>query len=120
MGQGIQKWLDEDPEKNNRADIFYTLKLWNSQCGYTEAKRAIKECLNEVKSLQYIDLLLIHSPLAGPKKRLETWKALQEAVDEGIVKSIGVLNYGVKHLEELLQWDQLKYKPVINQLESSP
>lgn len=120
VGQGISQWLEEDPVNNKREDIFYTSKLWNSECGYTNAKEAIDRCLQKVKQLGYIDLLLIHSPLAGPKKRLETWKALQEAVDQGIVKSIGVSNYGVQHLEQLLLWDELKYKPVVNQIEISP
>lgn len=120
VGQGIERWLQEDPETNKREDVFYTTKLWNSQNGYENAKRAIRECLEKVKPLGYIDLLLIHSPLSGPRRRLETWKAMQEAVDEGLVKSIGVSNYGIKHIEELLGWDQLRHKPVVNQIEISP
>lgn len=120
VGLGIQQWLKENPEENKREDVFYTTKLWNSQNGYSQAKHAIAECLEKVKSLGYIDLLLIHSPLSGPKKRLETYKAMQEAVDAGVVKSIGVSNYGKHHIEELLKWNQLKYKPVVNQIEISP
>ncbi|CDK28221.1 unnamed protein product [Kuraishia capsulata CBS 1993] len=116
-GEGISKWLDEG---NSREDVKYTTKLWNSENGYGNAKRAIKRCLEKVKQLGYIDLLLIHSPLEGPKMRLETYKAMQEAVDEGLVKSIGVSNYGIKHIDELLAWDGLKYKPVVNQIEISP
>lgn len=120
VGEGIYQWLQEDPKNNKREDVFYTTKLWNSQNGYQPAKQAIKECLQKVEKLGYIDLLLIHSPLSGSKKRLETYKAMQEAVDEGIVKSIGVSNYGQHHLEELLSWEGLKYKPVVNQIEISP
>lgn len=120
VGQGIVKWLKEDPKNNKRSDIFYTTKLWNSQCGYSRAKSAIDDCLNKVKELDYIDLLLIHSPLCGPERRLETWKAMQEAVDEGKVKNIGVSNYGVKHLQQLQNWSQLKYYPQVNQIEVSP
>lgn len=120
VGQGIQKWIKEDPQNNKREDIFYTTKLWNSECGYQNAKQAIDRCLAKVEGLKYIDLLLIHSPLCGPAKRLETWKALQEGVDAGIVRNIGVSNYGVKHLQELLDWKDLKYKPVVNQIEISP
>ncbi|CDF90269.1 related to 2,5-diketo-D-gluconic acid reductase A [Zygosaccharomyces bailii] len=119
VGDGISRWLKEDPS-HKREDVFYTTKLWNSQNGYSPAKKAIVECLNKVKGIGYIDLLLIHSPLSGPQKRLETWKAMQEAVDEGVVKSIGVSNYGKHHIEELLNWDQLKYPPVVNQIEISP
>ncbi|CEP63739.1 aldo-keto reductase superfamily protein LALA0_S09e01420g [Lachancea lanzarotensis] len=120
VGQGIHKWLQEDPSKNKRNDVFYTTKLWNSQNGYSNAKRAIKECLAKVEPLGYIDLLLIHSPLSGSRGRLETYKAMQEAVDQGIVRSIGVSNYGAHHVDELLAWPELKHKPVVNQIEISP
>lgn len=120
VGQGILDWIAEDPEHNKREDVFYTTKLWNSQNGYQQAKRAIKECLEKVKGLGYIDMLLIHSPLSGQRRRLETWKAMQEAVDAGIVKSIGVSNYGKHHIDELLNWDELTHKPVVNQIEISP
>lgn len=120
VGEGIHKWLQEDPAKNKREDVFYTTKLWNSQNGYAQAKKGISECLAQVKSLGYIDLLLIHSPLSGHKKRLETYKAMQEAVAAGTVKSIGVSNYGKHHIEELLNWKELVYKPVVNQIEISP
>ncbi|KAH3902516.1 aldo-keto reductase superfamily protein SCDLUD_000094 [Saccharomycodes ludwigii] len=120
VGEGISQWLNENPEVHKRESIFYTTKLWNNQCGYNEAKYAIKECLNKVKGLGYIDLLLIHSPLAGSLLRLETYRAMQEAVEEGIVKNIGVSNYGKHHIEELLNWSDLKIKPVVNQIEISP
>lgn len=117
VGQGIKQWLDEG---NPRDEIFYTTKLWNSQCGYKQAKAAIDQCLDDVKDLGYIDLLLIHSPLCGPQKRLETWKAMQEAVDDGKVKSIGVSNYGIQHISQLLNWDGLTHYPQVNQIEISP
>lgn len=120
VGEGILKWLKENPSSNKREDVFYTTKLWNSQNGYNNAKRAIQECFEKVEGLGYIDLLLIHSPLSGSRKRLETYKAMQEAVDKGIVRSIGVSNYGVHHIDELLNWNELKYKPVVNQIEISP
>lgn len=119
VGQGIQDWL-ESSEENKRSDVWYTTKLWNSECGYKQAKAAIKRCLEKVADLQYIDLLLIHSPLCGPVERLNTWRACQEAVDEGLVKSIGVSNYGKHHIEQLLLWDGLKYPPAVNQIEISP
>ncbi|SCV03448.1 LAME_0H10506g1_1 [Lachancea meyersii CBS 8951] len=120
VAQGIHQWLQEDPHNNKRSDVFYTTKLWNSQNGYSNAKRAIQECLEKAKPLGYIDLLLIHSPLSGPRRRLETYKAMQEAVDQGVVRSIGVSNYGVQHVDELLAWPELKHKPVVNQIEISP
>lgn len=74
-----------------------------------------------MKNLQsgYIDLLLLHSPLPGPQKRAESYKALQELVKRGLVKSIGVSNYGVKHLQELLDSNP-EIKPAVNQVEIHP
>lgn len=51
--------------------------------------------------LGYLDLVLIHSPYRGPEHRKGAWKALVECVEAGKVRSIGVSNYGVHHLEEL-------------------
>ncbi len=119
VGQGIYKWLQES-EDHKREDVFYTTKIWNSQFGYNRAKSAIDGCLKEVEKLGYIDLVLVHSPLCSPADRLGNWKALQEAVEEGKVRSIGVSSYGIHHLEQLLNWDNLKIKPVVNQIELSP
>ena len=49
----------------------------------------------------YLDLFLIHDPLAGTQKRLDTWRGLIKLRDEGKLLSIGVSNYGVHHLEEI-------------------
>jgi diketogulonate reductase-like aldo/keto reductase len=49
---------------------------------------------------------LLHSPHGGKKNRLGNWKALVEAVEAGKIKSIGVSNYGIHHLEELEQWQK--------------
>lgn len=119
VGDGIMKWVSESSE-NKREDVTYVTKIWNSECGYVNAKNAIKQCLEQVHELGYIDLLLMHSPLCGPEKRLDTWQAMQEAVDEGDVKSIGVSNFGQHHIEQLLKWDGLKHKPVVNEIEISP
>ena len=51
--------------------------------------------------LDYIDLMLIHAPYGGPKGRKGAWLALVEAVEAGKIRSIGVSNYGVRHLDEL-------------------
>ena len=119
VGEGISEWLAKNPS-HSRSEVLYTTKLWNSQCGYQRAKKAINSCLDKVSALGYIDLLLIHSPLCGPQERIETWKAMQEAVEEGIVKNIGVSNFGRHHIEQLLQWEGLKIPPCINQIEISP
>ncbi|KAG0680751.1 hypothetical protein C6P42_004686 [Pichia californica] len=118
-GDGIINWLNKNPD-HKREEVYYITKLWNDQNGYEEAKEGIALALEKVKGLGYIDLLLIHSPCEGRQMRLGTWKAMQEAVNEGTVKSIGVSNYGIKHLEELLAWEGLTIKPVVNEIEVSP
>lgn len=59
--------------------------------------------------------MLIHAPDGGPKARKETWEALSRLVKEGKVRSLGVSNYGEKHLEELVQ-SKPDVLPVVNQV----
>lgn len=120
VGKGIDKWIKEG---NSREDVFYTTKFWSAQSRgtrdhYMTTKQEIEECLSAVEPLKYIDLLLIHSPLCGPERRKLAWKAMEEAVEEGKVKNIGVSNYGEKHLKEMFEY--AKIKPVVNQIEISP
>lgn len=56
-------------------------------------KRSVKAC-----GLGYIDLFLLHSPYGGPEARLTSWKAVEDAIDDGEIRSGGVSNYGVKHV----------------------
>lgn len=119
VGKGILSFLKKTPSVK-REDIFYTTKIKERDHGYENATKAIETSLTLVQDLGYIDLILIHSPLSNREKRLGTWRALQDAVEKGIVKSIGVSNYGISHLEELLQWEGLKIKPAVNQVELSP
>ncbi|KAF0528623.1 glyoxal reductase [Gigaspora margarita] len=101
-----------------REDIFITTKIWNTDQGYELTLKAADTSLKNLQS-GYIDLLLLHSPLPGPQKRAESYKALQELVKRGLVKSIGVSNYGVKHLQELLDSNP-EIKPAVNQVEIHP
>lgn len=118
VGEGIEQWLQETGEK--RELVFYTSKIYDNHQGYQAAAKQIEVSLDRVKGLGYIDLMLIHSPLTSKAERLGTWKALQEAVKAGKIKSIGVSNYGIHHLNELLEWDGLEILPVVNQVELSP
>jgi diketogulonate reductase-like aldo/keto reductase len=98
-----------------REQIFVTTKLWNSEHGAKHARHAISSSLTRL-GLDYVDLYLIHWPVQG--LRTETWKALEGFVAEGKCRAIGVSNYMVHHLEELLSRSQVV--PAVNQIEVSP
>ncbi|KAI0594877.1 aldo-keto reductase-like protein [Biscogniauxia sp. FL1348] len=82
-----------------RSEIFYTTKI--PKCtDYEGTKAQVDTCL-KTAGLDYIDLILLHAPYGGSASRKGSWKALVEAVEEGKVRSIGISNYGVHHLDEL-------------------
>ena len=81
----------------SREDIFVTSKVFRG--GYAETKEAIDMGLQE-SGLGYIDLYLIHSPYGGPEARKGAWRAMVEAKREGKIRSLGLSNYGLHHLEE--------------------
>lgn len=99
----------------DRSEVFLTTKLWNSNQGYEEAHVAFDASLQRL-GLDYVDLYLIHWPVSG--KRLESWRALEEIYQSGRAKSIGVSNFTVRHLEELLAHS--KVVPAVNQVEFHP
>jgi diketogulonate reductase-like aldo/keto reductase len=86
----------------SRSDIFFTTKVFTREkpLGYQNTIDSLNAALEETK-FDYLDLVLIHAPYGGPQARKESWKALVEYVEAGKVRSIGVSNYGVHHLEEL-------------------
>jgi diketogulonate reductase-like aldo/keto reductase len=98
-----------------REEIFVTTKLWNDDHGYEAALRAFERSRREL-GLEYVDLYLIHWPVTG--ERQETWKAFLKLRDEGRVRSIGVSNYTIRHLEELLP--ESPTPPAVNQVEFHP
>lgn len=98
-----------------REDIFLTTKLWNDAQGYNSAFQALDAALDRL-GLEYIDLYLIHWP--ATKRRHDTWKAFQDIHRSGKAKNIGVSNYTVAHLEELL--DRGGTVPAVNQVEFHP
>lgn len=108
----------------DRSQVFYTSKVPSSCMSYDKAKRAIEESLAAAQKLGYIDLysslpsiqiigveltnprMLIHSPYGGKDGRLGAWRALVEAQQQtgGKIRSIGVSNYGIRHLNELEEY----------------
>lgn len=114
----IAKFLQTKLGNVKRDEIIYTTKLWEN--GYDNAEEGIAKSLENAAIINHIDLYLIHSPKGGPQVRRETWRSLQEAVELGKLRDIGVSNWGIKHLEELLSWDGLTVKPAVNQIEVNP
>ncbi|MGE7594608.1 aldo/keto reductase [Peribacillus frigoritolerans] len=98
-----------------REELFITSKVWNTEQGYDKTLKAFEDSLNRL-GLEYLDLYLIHWP--GKDKYLETWRALEKLYKDGKVKSIGVSNFHVHHLENLLANSEVK--PVVNQIELHP
>ena len=98
-----------------RAEVFITTKLWNTDQGYDPALSAFDASLERL-GLEYIDLFLLHWPVSG--KRLESWRALERLLADGRARAIGVSNFMVRHLEELL--GHARVAPAVNQIEISP
>jgi diketogulonate reductase-like aldo/keto reductase len=98
-----------------RGDVFVTTKLWNSDHGYDSTLRAFEKSL-ALLGLEYIDLYLIHWPVFNLRR--ESWKAMEKLRKEGKCRSIGVSNYTIRHLKELLEESDVV--PSVNQVEFNP
>jgi len=97
-----------------RKEIFVTTKLWNSDQGYENTKKAIDKSLKDLQ-LEYVDLYLIHW-FKGYDKGLASWKAIEEAYEDGKIRAIGVSNHNVHHLMNLI--NNSKVPPMVNQMET--
>ena len=95
-----------------RAEIFVTTKLWNSDHG--NPQRALDASLRKLK-FDYVDLYLIHYPV---RERRQSWRALETLRAQKKALSIGVSNFTIRHLTELL--DETATVPAINQVEFHP
>lgn len=98
-----------------REDVFVTSKVWNAHQGYEAALHAYERSLERL-GLEYLDLYLVHWPVAGMYK--QTWEALEKLYTEGRVRAIGVSNFLRHHLDDLLSGAEIA--PMVNQLEFHP
>lgn len=132
IGQAFFDAMSEDGLK--REEFFVTSKLWNNAHKYEDVLPALKDTLHKLK-LDYLDLYLIHWPVAQKKDALmpltkddmvplsdvpiaETWEAMEDVYKQGLVKAIGVSNFGVKRLGELME--KAEINPMVNQVECHP
>ncbi len=98
-----------------RSEVFVTTKLWNTNQGYDSALKAFDASLEKL-GLEYVDLYLLHWPVAG--KRLDSWRALERIFAVKRARAIGVSNFLVPHLKELLA--HAKVVPAVDQIEVHP
>ncbi|ORX64150.1 aldehyde reductase [Basidiobolus meristosporus CBS 931.73] len=141
VGEGIKAAIGSGVVK--REDIFVTSKLWNTFHAREHVRPAFERTLKDL-GLEYLDLYLIHFPISlkyvdfntrYPPEWLynpetdklptyvdvsirETWEAMEELVDAGLVKNIGVANFNCSLLMDLLKYARIK--PAVNQVEIHP
>ncbi|MFP7487170.1 aldo/keto reductase [Priestia filamentosa] len=98
-----------------REELFITTKLWNSEQGYEKTLKAFETSMEKL-GLDYLDLYLIHWP--GKDKYKDTWKAFEKLYKDEKIRAIGVSNFQVHHLEDLMS--EAEVKPMVNQVEFHP
>ncbi|WP_127498707.1 aldo/keto reductase [Paenibacillus glycanilyticus] len=119
VGQAVRESMAEHGIE--REDLFITSKVWNADLGYESTLAAFETSLNKL-GLDYLDLYLIHWPVEGKYK--DAWRALETLYKQGRVKAIGVSNFHVHHLQDLMKdaevipmVDQVEYHPMLAQNE---
>ncbi|HDR7706393.1 TPA: aldo/keto reductase [Bacillus thuringiensis] len=110
--EGIGKGIRESGI--DRKDLFITSKIWNND-SYAETFSAFNQTLQNL-GLEYLDLYLIHWP--GKNKFKNTWRALEELYINQKIKAIGVSNFHIHHLNDLISIANIK--PMVNQVEFHP
>jgi len=101
----------------DREDVFVTTKVFNDDHGHEETRNAFKQSLERLE-VGHVDLYLIHWPVPSKDRYVETWKALIELRDEGLIRAIGVSNFQPAHLERIIA--VTGETPAVNQIELHP
>ncbi|MCM3691843.1 aldo/keto reductase [Neobacillus niacini] len=113
VGQAIREAMTEYGIK--REELFITSKVWNADLGYESTIEAYETSVRKL-GLDYLDLYLIHWPVEGKYK--EAWRALETLYKDEKVKAIGVSNFQVHHLQDLMK--DAEINPMVNQVEYHP
>ncbi|UOF91652.1 aldo/keto reductase [Fodinisporobacter ferrooxydans] len=111
--EGVGKALKESGV--NREQVFVTTKVWNSDQGYESTLQAF-EVSRKKLGLEYLDLYLVHWPVKGKYK--DTWRALEKLYKDGFVRAIGVSNFQIHHLQDVMNESEIV--PMVNQVEYHP
>lgn len=98
-----------------REELFITTKVWNDSQGFESTLIAFEESRKRL-NLDYIDLYLIHWPVKG--KYIETWRALEKLYKGQYIRAIGVCNFHIHHLKDVMENSDVK--PMVNQVEFHP
>ncbi len=100
-----------------REELFVTTKLWNTRIRAHEEDQAFAESLKKLR-MDYVDLYLIHWPVREEQGYLRAWSKLESYAKQGRAKAIGVSNYHIHHLQDVL--DHCEIKPAVDQVECHP
>lgn len=122
---GTETYLAEAVRESgiSRDEIFIASKLWKTEMGYDNVKKAFGRTLENLET-DYLDLYLIHWPLPEPGykewKQLdkETWRAMEELYQEGKIRAIGLSNFLPHHIENILE--DCTVRPAVDQIEYHP
>ncbi len=98
-----------------REEVFVTTKLWNSDQGYESTLQACEASLRRL-GLSYLDLYLVHFPVPGVRE--DSWRAMTTLLKQGKCRAVGVSNFTIRHLGELLGTTETV--PAVNQVEFNP
>ncbi|MEZ5951577.1 MAG: aldo/keto reductase [Planctomycetaceae bacterium] len=142
VGEGLRRVLGSG--RCRREDLWITSKLWNTYHAPEHVRPAVEKSLRDLQ-LGYLDLYLIHFPISqkyvpidhryppgwlydpaaatprmefSPVPIVETWRAMEELVDQGLVRQIGISNFGTSLIRDLLA--SARIRPAVLQVEMHP